>query len=165
MGKGGFKMKNRLLLPVLLCALFTLSFILIPATPAMAASVTVSPDSGEANSLIHVTGIGFTPGATVRIYFDYDGTYETLSVGTVASGGTVSYFINVPEVPGGSYEIRVETSYENASDFFDVEPEIELSETSALVGERITIYGTGQYRALPGWAKAQAIPYEGIAQQ
>jgi len=136
-------MKKRFLLPVLFSTLFALSFILVPATPALAASVAVSPDSGEADSLIYVTGTGFTPGATVRIYFDYDGNYETLSIGIVASDGTVSYFINVPEVPGDSYEVRVETSYEHSSDFFEVEPEIELSETSALVDERVTIYGTG----------------------
>ncbi len=136
-------MKKRFLLPVLLSVLPALSLTLLPATPALAASVTVSPDSGEADSLIYVTGTGFTPGATERIYFDYDGSYETLSLGIVSPGGTVSYFINVPEVPGDSYEVRVETTYEHASDFFEVEPEIELSETSALVDELVTIYGTG----------------------
>jgi hypothetical protein len=123
----------------------TLSLVLLAITPkqAVAASITVSPDSSKVDTLIYIGGTGFTPGITFRTYFAYNTTYETVISGTVATDGTISHFLTVPEVPGGTYTVRVATSLESASDVFAVEPDIQLNKTSALVGEQINIYGTG----------------------
>lgn len=137
-------MKYMNVLRILVLATFLLlALFFIPARPAMAASVTVSPDSSKVDTLIHIGGTGFTPGITYRTYFAYNTAYEVVISGTVATDGTISHFLTVPEVPGGTYTVRVATSLESVSDVFAVEPDIQLNKTSALVGEQINIYGTG----------------------
>jgi len=143
-------MKRRHRLAALfIIATLPLALLAIPAKPALAASVTLSPDNGEVDSLVHVSGTGFTPGSTFRTYFAYDTTFETASIGIVASDGTIAHFLTIPEAPGGSYEVRVQTSHEYASDYFTVEPSIELSQTSSLVDEQLYVYGNG-FRASRG---------------
>jgi hypothetical protein len=136
-------------LTLLMAALCSAASLFLDARPALAASVTVSPDSDQVGEIVTVSGTGFTPGTTVRTYFAYDTTYETVKLGIVASDGTVFQFVTVPEMPASLYEVRVVTSYEYASDFFTVEASLELDKTSALVGERITVYGKG-FRASRG---------------
>ena len=53
-------------LPIVICGVLS---ILLPVKPALAASVTVSPDSAGVDSLIHVSGTGFTPSVS------YDTTF------------------------------------------------------------------------------------------
>ena len=127
-------------LPIVICGVLS---ILLPVKPALAASVTVSPDSAGVDSLIHVSGTGFTPSVSYETTFAYSTSYEIDFSGTVLPDGTISHFLTVPEIPGGSYAVRVATSFESATDTFTVEPDIELNKTSATVGERVTIYGTG----------------------
>ncbi len=127
----------------LLLAILSFAFIFMPAKPAFAASMTVSPDDGEVDTLIHVSGTGFTPDTTYRTYFAYNTSHERVRTGVVANDGTISRFLTVPEVPGGSYTVRVATSFESDSDIFTVEPQMELNKTSALVGEQVAVYGTG----------------------
>ena len=135
--------KPNILLTLLIAAALSVASVFLDASPALAASVTVSPDGDGVGEIVIVSGTGFTPGATVRTYFAYDTTHETVRTGIVASDGTVLQFLTVPEAPAGSYEVRVATSYEYASDFFTVESGLELNKTSALVNERVTVYGTG----------------------
>lgn len=141
--------KPNILLALLIAAVLSAASVLLDVRPALAASVTVSPDGDGVGEILVVSGTGFTPGAIARTYFAYDTTHETVKLGVVASDGTVLQFITVPEVPAGSYEVRMVTSYEYASDFFTVESGLELNQTSALVGERVTVYGTG-FRASRG---------------
>jgi hypothetical protein len=135
--------KPNILLTLLMAAVLPMAFIFLDTRPALAASVTVSPDSDQVGEIVVVSGTGFTPGATARTYFAYDTNYETVKLGIVASDGTVFQFVTVPEMPAGLYEVRVVTSYESASDFFTVEASLELNKTSALIGEQVTVYGTG----------------------
>ena len=138
-----------ILLTLLIAVILSAASVFLDARPALAASVIVSPDGDGVGEILVVSGTGFTPDATVRTYFAYDTSHETVKIGIVASDGTVLQFITVPEVPAGSYEVRVVTSYEYASDFFTVESGLELNQTSALVDERVTVYGTG-FRASRG---------------
>jgi hypothetical protein len=141
--------KPNIWLTLLMAALCSMASLFLDARPALAASVTVSPDSDQVGEIVTVSGTGFTPGTTVRTYFAYDTTYETVKLGIVASDGTVFQFVTVPEMPASLYEVRVVTSYEYASDFFTVEASLELDKASALVGERVTVYGKG-FRASRG---------------
>ena len=67
-------MKNKGFLPALLLAIFLplVTLVAVPASPALAASVTVSPDIGNVYSLVYISGTGFTPSVTYRTYFAYD---------------------------------------------------------------------------------------------
>ncbi|MBN1862319.1 MAG: IPT/TIG domain-containing protein [Dehalococcoidales bacterium] len=133
-----------------LTASLPLALLVVTAEPALAAvSVTVSPDEGMVDSLVHVSGTGFTPGSTFRTYFAYDTDFETVSIGIVAGDGTIAHFLTVPEAPGGSYEVRVQTAHEYSSDYFTVEPSLELSQTSVIVDENLYVYGKG-FRASRG---------------
>ena len=126
-----------------LLTILSLAFVLMPAKAVYAASVTVLPDEGTIETITRVSGTGFTPSATYTIYFAYNTSYETRTSGTVAVDGSISRFVTVPEMPGGSYTVRVATSFESASDTFTVEPQLYLNKTSVVVGEQVTIYGTG----------------------
>ena len=128
------------ILPIVICGMVS---VLLPVKPALAASVTVSPDSSTVDSLIHVSGTGFTPNVTYETTFADNTSYEVDVSGSVSPDGTVSHFLSVPEIPGGLYSVRIATSFESATDTFTVEPEIELNKSSAPVGERVSIYGTG----------------------
>ena len=118
-------------------------FLFLPSQHALAASISISPDEAEVDTILYIDGTGFTPDTTYLIYFAYNTSYEEEANGTVAHDGTISQFFSVPEIPGGDYAIRVATSYESATDIFTLEPEIDLSDNSAIVGEDIHIYGTG----------------------
>ena len=108
-------------------SIVTSLLLLLPATPAMAASITVSPDNGPVDTLMHVSGNGFTPSESYSILFPYNAPFEDETNGTVAIDGTISRSIDVPEMPGGAYTVRVETDFETASDTFNVEPQVAQS--------------------------------------
>ncbi len=132
---------KRLCLGVVLALTSLLLF--LPATPAMAASLNISPNHAPVDTLVNINGNAFTPGANYQIRFAYDTSFETVASGTVDPAGALSRNIRVPEMPGGTYNVRVSTSYENATVIFDVEPEVELSSTTSLVNDQVTIRGTG----------------------
>ena len=134
---------KKILAHLVLVAVIMLVCLAISPRPALAASLSVSPTSGKFDTVVYVYGTGFTPGVTYRTYFAYGTTYESVRSGTVAVDGTVSPSIRVPEVPGGSYTIRVETAYESASGTFSVLPAVSLDKTSAAVGDQVTVSGTG----------------------
>ena len=115
---------KKILAHLVLVAVIMLVCFVMPPRSALAASLSVSPTSGKFDTVVYVYGTGFTPGATYRTYFAYGTTYESVRSGTVAVDGTVSPSIRVPEVPGGSYTIRLETAYESASGTFSVLPAV-----------------------------------------
>lgn len=140
----GTTMQRKNIVPtLLLLTTLSLAFIFMTAEPVFAASVTLSPDQGKTATITSVSGSGFTASTTYNIYFAYNTSYETRTSGTVATDGSISRSITVPEIPGGSYTVRVATPLESASDTFTVEPQLDLSKTSVVVGEQVTVNGTG----------------------
>jgi len=135
----------RSLAVVVILALMVLA---VPATPAQAATVTVTPSSGPVGTTITVSGTGFTADNTYQITFAYGTTYsDIIGSGTVRTSGDVpaTTFI-VPEIPGGTYTIRIETfgtTGESRTGTFTLTAEIELDETSGLVGDEVILDGTG----------------------
>jgi len=122
-----------------------LILLLIPVGAAGAQAVSISPTSGPVGTKVSVTGTGFTANAAFSIYFAYGTSYQSIvDSGIVSSDGTASGSFNVPQVPYGSYTIRVQTSSVNRADVaFTVVPQISLSKVSARVGAQIVINGTG----------------------
>ena len=135
--------RKRITSALLLVTTLSLAIILMTAKPVFAASVTLSPDQGKTGTTTHVSGTGFTASISYTIYFAYNTTHETRTSGTVATDGSISRSITVPEVPAGSYTVRVATSSESASDTFTITPQLDLSKTSVFVGEQVTVNGTG----------------------
>jgi hypothetical protein len=130
-------------LALTLALILSAGFSFLPARAALAASVSVSPDRGKVDTIVHISGTGFTSAATFTTEFAVYTAFRRVESGTVAPDGTISDFITVPEMPGGSYTVRVSTPSESASDTFTVEPDVDLDQTSAVVGDQINISGTG----------------------
>ena len=131
-------MKNNKILRVLgIAIVLSLLVVAIPATPALAAGyIYVSPDDGEIDDSINIYGYGFTPGATVYIYFSSDEAeegdhldeevtaYELVVITTAGAAGAynegeIDIYFTVPDeltdgdddedVHGGDYYIYVTT--------------------------------------------------------
>jgi len=133
-----------------LAIILSLLFLAMPAEPVLAQSVTLSPTSGEVDSIVSVSGTGFTPSAAFRTHFAYGTPYELVRSGTVAVDGTISDSFNVPNMPAGLYTVLVETSTTNStSGTFSVVPAIVLSKKYANVGEQVTVDGTGFTATIP----------------
>lgn len=60
---------NKLFRTVALAVILSLLLLAITATPALAATATLSPTKGDVGEKIDIDGSGFTPGKTVYIYF------------------------------------------------------------------------------------------------
>ena len=115
----------------------------------LAQSMTLSPTSGQVGATVSVSGGGFTPDAAFEIHFAYDTPYELVISGSVAGDGSIDVSFDVPEVPGGEYDVFVETPSESVSDTFKVAPALKLSKTSAHVGDEVTLSGTGFSVTMP----------------
>ena len=99
----------------------------------------ISPTSGSANDSISISGYGFD-GTTA--------TNNTVTFGstsaTVASAAGTSLGVTVPNVPGGSTTVVVTVSSGSDSTTFTSVPKIDsISPTSQVIGNSITIIGTG----------------------
>ena len=60
---------NRFFRILAIAAVLSLLMIVIPATPALAAAVTLTPNEGEVGDRIDIEGSGFIPASEVHIYF------------------------------------------------------------------------------------------------
>lgn len=124
-------------------AIFIISAFFI-ASPVLAESISLSTASGPVNTAVSVTGSDFTAGATFQTYFAYGTVYQaSVGTGTVSSTGTLTSNFNVPAVPAGTYNVRVQTSSDHATASFTVTSAINLNVFSAPVGQQISITGTG----------------------
>jgi len=144
-------MKHSGILRILAVALtLALLILAIPATPALAQAITLSPASGMVGTWVYVYGTGFTAqnGQTLYIFFDY--TYVAPT--TVVSGGTFTAYFTVPTVTAGIHVVTVQhttTTYTPANQigspayFTVMARQITMSPTSGYVGDQITVYGTG----------------------
>ena len=124
-------------------AVFIMPALLI-ASPVLAESISLSASSGPVNTVISITGSGFTASAAFQTLFAYGTAYQAIAgTGTVSSAGTLTSSFNVPSVPAGTYNIRVQTSSDHATASFTVTSSINLSAVSAQVGQQVSITGTG----------------------
>jgi hypothetical protein len=115
----------------------------IPATPALAQSVTSYPYSGPVGTMVTVAGTNFTAGDTYTITFAYGTTFtQVVHSGTVV-GTTFAPIFPVPVVPRGQYIIYTQTTPGPYSTYFTVTPQITLSPSSGYVGSTVTVSGTG----------------------
>jgi len=124
--------------------------------------ITITPTSGEANSLITVSGTGFGSKKQVTIWFNN----IQLATTTTGTTGSFSRSFNVPDLGGGIYTVEAEGEANLAKANFRITvpaptpiptptptpaptpapappPSISASATSVHVGQGIMISGTG----------------------
>ncbi len=121
-----------------LAVAFTVALLVVavPATPTLAASVTVDPDEGKIGDEIEVWGSGFTLSTTLKFYFSDERTstgdrigvdvdnYESLGSKSTGTGGYFEdFYFDVPDklrdgddvvnVRGGTYYFYVTDYYKD----------------------------------------------------
>ncbi len=148
------KRQSRVLYIGILLSLISLC---VMNTPAMAQSLTVSPTSVQVDSLIQIQGNGFVPGASYKVYLAFDTSYEETRTGTVDPNGDISESFWIQDMPADTYVARIETPTASGTAFFNVVPEIDISDTRVEVGEEIRISGTGFRRN-----RTIVIEYDGV---
>ncbi|MFC1987242.1 hypothetical protein ACFLVH_01685 [Chloroflexota bacterium] len=160
--------KNKVLRILALALTLALSSVTLPATPALAESVTLSPDHGEIGDEIEVWGTDFTT-SSLRFYFSDERAsvgetidvdvlnYEYLGTDTAVDGIFEDMYFTVPSkltdgdedetVRGGTYYFYV-TNYSKdilLREAFTVEnvAEITLDPDEDIVDTEVEISGTG----------------------
>ena len=136
-------MKYSRILPTLaLAVILSLLMIAIPATPALAQTVGVSPAQGPVGTAVTVTGTGFA--ANTMVIVTYDGTQVATS--TIAADGTFSVTLT-PSGVAGSHTITATDGINTATSTFTITTVtiagIVISPSSSYVGDQVTVSGTG----------------------
>ncbi len=104
-------------------------------------TVSISPTSGPVGTIVTVTGTYATPEGSVAIRWDGI-DIETI---TAELDGTYSYDLTVPPSVTGEHTVTVEDVLATNTDAktFTVEPQIILIPEDGLVGDSVTVTGTG----------------------
>lgn len=143
---------NRLFRILAMAVVLSLLMIAIPATPALAATLTLTPASGPVGQAITVTGTGFTVG-TGYVWFDTNNNdvrdsgepqvQVTVAVDTIPAGVTLT----VPGVARASYDVWADIPTGGSAEAvatFTVTPQITALTTSPFhVGDTVTVTGNG----------------------
>jgi len=141
---------NKIFRILAIAIIIALLIIAIPATPALAQSITLTPTSGTPGTTVNVTGTGFTAYAGTYVYIYFSTTYGSPALVAAAGGLTASF--QVPTTtPIGTYPITVQTAptYNPANQigapasFTVTVPTITISPVTGGIGETVTVYGTG----------------------
>jgi len=103
--------------------------------------VFIAPTSGPVGTIVSATGSYATPGGSIIIRWD-GAEIETITAGL---DGTYSYDLTIPASVTGDHAVTVEdvTSTNTATQTFTVEPQIILTPEDGLVGDSVTVTGTG----------------------
>jgi len=148
------KILSSLITTLLIVSILTLS---VPQLEATDLTVTLKDEednvvnSGHVGQKITISGTNPTPGGKVEIYWkNLDPSNKLNETYSEPAGygygyGEYSCIIVVPETTAGTYSIIVKDveSGEIVTKTFTVQPKIELSPTTALPGDTITVKGTG----------------------
>jgi hypothetical protein len=143
---------NKLFRILALAVILSLLMLAIPATPALAQTILLSPISGTVGTTVTVTGTGFTDYTTVYILFDY-----AFMVSASVTGGTFSTSFTVPSgATAGQAIVTVRTLPEPdqgsliaQASFTVTARQISISAYSGYVGDTVTVSGTGFNANLP----------------
>jgi hypothetical protein len=111
----------------------------------IAAGMTIDPDDGPVGTEVEISGTNF--GSNDDITVEYDGvdiTDEISGDKDTNSSGDFDSTIVIPESTAGDHTITVIDESDKAIDaVFTVEPEMTIDETSGMIGDSVTVNGTG----------------------
>lgn len=137
---------NSVLRVVIAVSIIALLVFAIPATPALAQTIVLSPTSGIAGTTVTVTGYGFDPFTYPTVYVFFD-SLHVATVLVLGSGTFTTYFL-VPSTTLGAYSVTIRDSStyvgsnQLAIAYFDVTArQITVSPTSGYVGSTVTVTG------------------------
>jgi len=105
--------------------------------------ISISPTSGPVGTEVTVSGLGFTPGGSVEIYFD--ATLMTTVTATAAGAIPTGTKITVPDTTAGAHKIKAvdtTTGLYDEVDFEVLAPQITLTPNYGFPGDEITVAGS-----------------------
>jgi archaellum component FlaC len=142
--------KKRSMLSIFVLAILALSFAVPFVSVKAIAAPNVSDDTVQVGDTIVVYGTtdDVTSGSDVKVYWDIASGANAYLLNTTegASDGNYSCQITIPETPAGTHYVWVEdvaTGDTAKSGALTVSPELDVSATSGLPGDTVTLTGTG----------------------
>lgn len=102
----------------------------------------VNPTEGEVGTEVNIEGV-FEDKEDIEVFYDGDEIEIADGDGETDSKGEFELTIIIPPSTAGKHTITVEVDRDEGEAEFTVEPEMEISATSGMIGERVTVTGTG----------------------
>ncbi len=139
------KIFRTLALIIILCLLL----VAVPATPALAQTITLSPTSGAVGTTVTVTGYSFINVSYVFIFFGYYATIPITNVLVTGGFFTKSFVVPSTATLGLNYIIVQDTATYGVATVAVTAPftvtarQIAISPSSGYVGSTVTVSGSG----------------------
>jgi hypothetical protein len=142
-------MKCKIFRTLALIIILSLLLLVMPATPAVAQTVTLSPTSGTVGTTVNVTGTLFPASTYVYVFFGYfDYIYRAYALVNIYGSFTTSFNVPATATPGTTYVVvrdgpaSTDTQLAIAS-FTVTVREITISPSSGQVGSTVAVSGSG----------------------
>ena len=103
----------------------------------------VDPMKGPTGTEVEIEGVGFEREEDIEVFFYYGEIEIASGDDETDDDGEFKLTIMIPKTPAGDYTIRIHIDKDEAKAEFTVEPESAISATSGIIGDRVTISGTG----------------------
>ena len=102
----------------------------------------VDPVEGTVGTEVEIEGV-FEDEEDIEVFYDGDEIEIASGDDETDSKGKFELTIIIPESPAGDHTIKIEVKSDEGEVEFTVEPESDISATSGMIGDRVTITGTG----------------------
>jgi len=103
----------------------------------------VYPERSPVGTKVLVKGVGFHRDERIEVFYNDDEIVIASGDNKTNDEGDFALSVVIPPSTAGTHTIAVEIDKDEATDEFTVEPKISVSATSVLVGDRVTVTGTG----------------------
>jgi len=103
----------------------------------------VDPMKGPTGTEVRIEGMGFEREEDIEVFFYVDELEIASGDDETDDDGEFELTIIIPKTPASDYTIRIQIGKDEAKAQFTVEPESAISATSGIIGDRVTISGTG----------------------
>jgi len=103
----------------------------------------VYPERSPVGTKVLVKGVGFHRDERIEVFYNDDEIVIASGDNKTNDEGDFALSVVIPPSTAGTHTIAVEIDKDEATDEFTVEPKISVSDTSVLVGDRVTVTGTG----------------------
>jgi len=102
----------------------------------------VDPVEGTVGTEVEIEGV-FEDEEDIEVFYDGDEIEIASGDDETDSKGKFELTFIIPESPAGDHTIKIEVKSDEGETEFTVEPESDISATSGMIGDRVTITGTG----------------------
>ena len=105
--------------------------------------ITISPTEGPVGTRVEIDGIGYDDDYSIYIEYDSDDIDIASGEDETDSHGEFTCKIDIPESTAGEHTITAKVHGDEGEAVFTVEPAMTISPTSGIIGDNVTVTGTG----------------------